>query len=112
MVVGVCRLSLFFADNRSLKEKRQGLRRVIDRVRAKYNVAVAEVGQQESWQRARVGLVVVSNDGEHAQSMLDKITGFVEHLFVAQIVNREVELLTYGEDAFDCSGLGFEGEEG
>ncbi|MBK6848741.1 MAG: DUF503 domain-containing protein [Proteobacteria bacterium] len=99
MVVGICRLSLHFGGSQSLKDKRQGLRRLIDRTRAKFNAAVAEVGGQDSWQRAVVGLVVVGNDGAHVRSMLDTICAFTEQLYVAQILDRELELLHYGEDA-------------
>lgn len=98
MVVGVCRFSLMFVGSGSLKAKRQGLRSLIDRVRSKFNVAVAEVAHQDSWQRSTVGVCVVGNDGGHVQSMLDKISGFVEHTYVAQILGREVELLQYEDD--------------
>jgi hypothetical protein len=98
MVVGVCRLSLFFPGSRSLKDKRQGLRRITDRLRAKFTAAIAEVGYQDTWQRATLGVAVVSNEGEHARSMLDRITGFVEQQYVAQIVDRQLEILHYGAD--------------
>lgn len=98
MVVGVCRLSLFFPESGSLKTKRHGLRKVIDRVRAKFNAAVAEVDGQDTWQRSAVGIVVVGNDGRHVQSMLDTITSFVEGLYVAQVTNREIEVVNYGDE--------------
>lgn len=98
MVVGVCRLSLFFHGSRSLKDKRQGLRRILDRLRAKFSASCAEVRYQDTWQRADVGIAVVSNDGEHARSMLDSMTSFVEQLYVAEIVDRQVEILHYGAD--------------
>ena len=81
-----------------MKEKRQGLRRVLERVRNKFNAAVAEVADQDTWQRATIGLAVVSTSGGHAQSMIDKITSFVEQLYVAQILDREVEILHYGDE--------------
>lgn len=98
MVVGVCRLSLYFPESGSLKTKRHGLRKVIDRVRAKFNAAVAEVDGQDTWQRSAVGIVVVGNDGRHVQSMLDTITSFVEGLYVAQVIDRETEIVNYGDE--------------
>ena len=98
MVVGVCRLSLYFPESGSLKTKRQGLRKVVDRVRAKFNAAVAEVGGLSTWQRATVGIVVVGNDGRHVQSMLDTIIGFVEQMYVAQVLSRETEVVHYGDE--------------
>ena len=105
MVVGICRLSLYFPDSGSLKAKRHGLRKVKDRLRAKFNAAVAEVGGQDTWQRSSLGVAVVGSDNRHVQSMLDNITAFVEEQYVAQILDREVELLTYGqEEGFGGSG--------
>jgi uncharacterized protein YlxP (DUF503 family) len=89
---------LYFPESGSLKSKRHGLRKVIDRVRAKFNAAVAEVSGQDTWQRSAVGIVVVGNEGRHVQSMVDTIVGFVEGLYVAQILDRQVEILTYGEE--------------
>ncbi len=104
MVVGVCRLSLYFPESGSLKAKRHGLRKVLDRVRAKFNVAAAEVGEQDVWQRAAVGLVVVGNEGRHVRSMLDKIVAFVEELYVAQILDCQMEVQHYGGELGEADG--------
>ncbi len=98
MVVGVCCLSLYFPESGSLKAKRHGLRKILDRVRAKFNVAAAEVADQQTWQRSKVGLVVVGNQQRHVQSMLDTIVGFVEHLYVAQILDCQIDLQNYGDE--------------
>jgi hypothetical protein len=97
MIVGVCRLSLYFPESGSLKSKRQPLRKVIDRLRAKFNVAVAEVADQDTWQRATIGLAVVGNEARHVQSMLDTMVGFVEQLYVAQILDRQTDLVSYSD---------------
>src|SRR5438552_1757497 len=62
MVVGVLRLALLIRGARSLKDKRSALRRIIERVRARYNVSIAEVGDNDIWQRALVGVTAVAND--------------------------------------------------
>ena len=98
MIVGICRLSLFFSESGSLKAKRHGLRKIIDRVRARFNVAVAEVADQDTWQRSKLGLVVVGNDVRHVQSMLDNIVSFVDQMYVAQILDCQMDLPNYGDD--------------
>lgn len=98
MVVGVCRLNFFFPESDSLKAKRHHLRKIIDRVKAKFNAAIAEVANQDIWQRGTLGLVVVGNEGAHVQSMLDNITFFISDLYVGQLLNREVELLAYSDN--------------
>jgi len=98
MVVGVCRLRLLFAGSGSLKSKRQGLRRIVDRLRHKFNAAVSEVADQDSWQRSAVGICVVGNDSVHVRSMLQRIVRYTEDLYVAQVIDTDVELLQYGAD--------------
>src|SRR5258708_5617318 len=59
MTVGIARVTIFVAGSHSLKEKRMVVRRVKDLVRQKFNVAVAEVGENDVWQRAVIGLARV-----------------------------------------------------
>src|SRR5438105_14685121 len=97
MVVGVLRLALVIRSARSLKEKRHALRRIIDRVRARYNVSIAEVGDNDAWQRALVGGTAVANDRSFVNEVLAKVVRDVEMLGVADLVGREMELETYSE---------------
>ncbi len=108
MVVGICRLALFFSESGSLKAKRHGLRKIIDRVRAKFNAAIAEVSDQDTWQRSALGITVVGNESRHVESMVDKIVNFIDGLYLAQILDRQVELISYNdEESFQDSELGF-----
>jgi uncharacterized protein YlxP (DUF503 family) len=97
MVVGVLRLALVIRGARSLKDKRHALRRILDRVRARYNVSVAEVGDNDVWQRALVGVTAVANDRSFVNEVLDKVVRDIEMLGVADLVGREMELETYSE---------------
>ncbi|MFH1132421.1 MAG: DUF503 domain-containing protein [Pseudomonadota bacterium] len=97
MLVGVCRIKLYFPECGSLKAKRHNLRRIVERTKAKFNAAVAEVSGQDSWQRADIGVVVVGNETPHVQSMLDNIVGFVEQMYVGQVMEREIDLLSYND---------------
>src|SRR5256885_14084030 len=97
MVVGVLRLALVTRGARSLKERRHALRRIIDRARARYNVSIAEVGDNDIWQRALVGVTAVANDRSFVNEVLDKVVRDVEMLGVADLVGREMELETYSE---------------
>ena len=97
MVVGVLRLTFVIPGAQSLKDKRQALRRIIERTRARYNVSVAEVGDNDVWQRALVGVTVVANEHAFVNEVLDKVVRDIEALAVAQLVNREMEIETYSE---------------
>ncbi|MEK7774061.1 MAG: DUF503 domain-containing protein, partial [Deltaproteobacteria bacterium] len=56
MVVGICRISLVIHGNASLKGKRQVLKSIIEKVRNRFNVSIAEVGDNDLWQRAELGV--------------------------------------------------------
>lgn len=100
MFVCVARITLDIPASGSLKAKRQVLRRVTDRVKAKFNVSVAEVEDNEVWNRAVVALALVGNDKRHVNEQMDKILQFIDDLYVAPVAHRELEILSFGEDLF------------
>lgn len=97
MVVGICRLALAIPGNASLKGKRSVVRRVVERARNKYNVAIAEVDDMDVHQRATIGFAVVSNDARHANSMIDTIVAFVSGISEARLTDRQMEIVHFGE---------------
>jgi uncharacterized protein YlxP (DUF503 family) len=103
MTVGIARLTLFIPDSHSLKEKRMVVRRVKDRARAKFNVAIAEVEDNDVWQRAVLGLALVGNERRFVESALDEVVRFVRG--EAEVVNAERELQTFS-DALAENDLG------
>lgn len=89
MHVGVCRIYLRLPEGSSLKYKRQVLRSIIARVRGRYEVAIAEVDDNDRWQLATLGIACVSNDAGHANEVLSKVVDFV------QASRSDAELLDY-----------------
>jgi uncharacterized protein len=77
VVVGACELTLRLPDNRSLKGKRQLSRSLIQRIRNRFNVAVAEVADQDRWQTLSLGVTCVTDDARHANEILSKIVDFI-----------------------------------
>jgi len=78
MIIGILTLEVDIDGAFSLKEKRMTVNRIRDRVRSKFNVAVAEVGDNEVWNHACIGIAAVSNDQRHANQMLSNVVTFVE----------------------------------
>src|ERR1700685_1079167 len=101
MVVGILRLSLSIPAASSLKDKRQVVRKITGRIRARFEVSVAEVGENDIWQRAQLGIAVVGNDRRFVNEVLDKVRGFVDQLYLAPILDQELEILSYGPDRFE-----------
>ncbi len=94
MVIGVCKLDLRIPENHSLKEKRHVLRKLTDRVRTRFNVAIAEVGDNDLWQRAEMGFCTVGNDRRHINSSLDKVIYFIEQMNLVEMVHSEIEIIS------------------
>ncbi|UJR81136.1 DUF503 domain-containing protein [Sandaracinus amylolyticus] len=99
MIVGVCRIVLALPSVDSLKGKRSIVRRIVDRVRHKFNAAIAEVAEMDAHRRAVLGFAVVSNDARHANSMIDTIVSFVSSATEALVIDRSMEIV-HLEDHF------------
>jgi uncharacterized protein len=97
--VGVCRLTLLASHCHSLKEKRAIVRTLKDRVRARFHVPVSEVGGQDTWQRIVLGFAVVGSDRQTVDRTAGEIAAFVERSGLAELVEHERELASYGEGA-------------
>ena len=78
MHVGICRLSLELPGNQHLKGKRQVSRSLIGKVRHRFNVSIAEVDDNNLWQRLTLGICCVSNDLSHANSVISHVVDFIE----------------------------------
>lgn len=94
--MGVCRITFGLPGNDSLKGKRRVVRRILDRTRNQFNAAVAEIGNLDEHRRASIGIAVVSNDGRHANSMLDTIAAFASSQTEAVVLDRSMELVHVG----------------
>ena len=86
MFIGVLRLTLHLPAPGSLKSKRHLLRSAIDRVKARFNVSIAEVAENDLWQRSVVGVTAVGNDHAFVNESLDKVAGFVASMHGGQIM--------------------------
>ncbi|MGH9758739.1 MAG: DUF503 domain-containing protein [Candidatus Acidiferrales bacterium] len=95
MPIGLLTLEIHIPDARSLKDKRQVLRSLKDRLRAHYNVAVAELEHQELWQRSRIGVITLSGDAGHLEISLAEIAAESERILGRDLVSQEIE---YFED--------------
>ncbi len=105
MFVGILRLTLHLPEPGSLKSKRHLLRSAIDRVKSRFNVSIAEVGDNDLWQRSMVGVASVGNDHAFVNETLDKVADFVGsmHGGQIQIIDRALAIESYG-DGFGESG--------
>ena len=96
MKVGVSEITLHLPGCHSLKDKRQVIQSIMSRTRQKYDVAIAEVDDQDHWQIATLGVSCVSNSSQHIDQILGSVQRFIEETRPDIIVtNTEVEIINW-----------------
>ena len=93
VVIGSLVVSLLVPESHSLKEKRQVVRSVVSRLRQTFNVAVAEVDDQDTWQVFTLGVACVSGNSRHADEMCQRVLAFLEDEAEAQLTTSRFELV-------------------
>lgn len=89
--MGVLKLNLLLPENHSLKGKRGVLKSIQARVANRFNVSVAECGDQELWQSAVLGFAVVGSDWRIVEASLQKVVDFVDEMKLVELGQAEVE---------------------
>ncbi|HHV94092.1 MAG TPA: DUF503 domain-containing protein [Firmicutes bacterium] len=93
MVVGVARIGLHIADCRSLKEKRSITKSLIVRLRNKFNAAIAEIDDQDLWQKCTIAAAVIGTSTSHADSQLQSIIACISREAAVSVTSVETEIL-------------------
>jgi uncharacterized protein YlxP (DUF503 family) len=93
MIVGVMTLDLFMGEASSLKSKRRILKSLLDKMKSRFNVSVAEVDKQDKWQYSTVGVTCVTNDSSHAHQMMSAVVKYVEAAGTVEILDIQTQLL-------------------
>jgi uncharacterized protein len=91
--VGICSFTLLLHEGASLKEKRMVVRSLTQKINSRYNVSIAEVGEQDKWQRAEIGFSCVSNNRRHVERMIQEVLRFVESDGRAEVMDIHQEIL-------------------
>ena len=79
MNVGVCKVRLRIPENQSLKGKRRVIKSLCQKVRNRYDVSIAEVGDNDSWQISTLGVACVSGSVRHADEVIDNVVAYIEN---------------------------------
>lgn len=93
MIVGAAVVELHVHGSQSLKQKRGVVRSIVGRLRNRFNVSVAEIGGQGTWQVAVLGIVTTGSDRRIVRGQLARALAFVEDLHLAEVTGSDVELL-------------------
>ena len=92
MFVAVGQIEIFIPESGSLKSKRFVLNSIKTKIRNKFNVSIAEVENNDKWQRATLGVSTISNDRKLADSIINKVINFIENDFRVEVIDYSVEI--------------------
>ena len=93
MIVGLLTLDLHIPGANSLKSKRMVIKSLIERIKNKFNVSVAEVDAQNLWQRSVIGIAYVSNETVMINRVFEKIRTQVNDTHSVELINSDMEML-------------------
>jgi len=91
--IGTCQLRLAIDGARSLKDKRRIIKGLKDRLRSDFNISVSEVGSNEFWQTAELGIAIVANDTRFCHSVLSKVVDRVRMARGCRIIDYDTEII-------------------
>jgi uncharacterized protein YlxP (DUF503 family) len=95
--VAAVRFELHVPQSRSLKQKRAAIRPVVDALRHRYRLSVAEVDHHDTWQRAAIGVAVVAATPGRVEEVLDGVERYVASAPDVEVVSTEVTWLDTGD---------------
>src|SRR5262245_49774921 len=98
MIVGACVVELHVEGCQSLKAKRGVIRSIVRRVRNRFNLGVSEIGGQDTWQYAALGLAAAGSDAAAVRGVLERAGGFIEDLHLARVLSTEIQVVDLPHD--------------
>lgn len=93
MVIGFCRVVIHLPQASSLKGKRGILKGLLEKLRRRFNISIAEIGFLDNWKRAELGITAISNEKEYLYRLFDQIIKVLDHW-------KELDLMDYSTEYF------------
>jgi uncharacterized protein len=93
MLVGICQIEIFIPESGSLKSKRFVLSSLKARLRNKFNISIAEVDDNEKWQRTTLGVAVVSNEHRFIEQVVSQILNTIETDDQVELTRHQLEII-------------------
>ncbi|NLC03227.1 MAG: DUF503 domain-containing protein [Tissierellia bacterium] len=93
MIVGICELKINIYEADSLKDKRHIIKAIIGRLQSRFNISIAEVDLNDSWQSSIIGFACVTNDTSHANQVISNVIKFIDNDNRVEIIESTIEIL-------------------
>ena len=95
MPIVFCDMEIHIPHSQSLKTKRNVLRKTTERLRARFNFSISEIGHQDTWQRARIGAVSIGHNRRDLERLSEKLVRETEKILGSDLVRYEIEIIDY-----------------
>ncbi len=106
MIVGAAIVEIRIHGSHSLKQRRGVVRSIAQRVSNRFNLSIADVGGQDTWQRAELGLCSAGTDRQRVRSLIETAVSFIEELHLAEIIAVDIEVLDLPHESTRWDGEG------
>ena len=93
MIIGTCLLKLTIYESNSLKDKRQVIKSLMERIQSRFNVSIAEVDLNDKWGVSVIGFACVSNNKKHIDQVISNVVNFIDGDNRVEIIDHEIEIL-------------------
>lgn len=93
MIIGICTCEIFIFNANSLKSKRSVVKSIIEKSKNRFNISIAEVGENDKWQKSIIAFSTISNDQKLVEETIEKVINFFDSYSEIEIINIKREIL-------------------
>ncbi|MBW4827204.1 MAG: DUF503 domain-containing protein [Clostridiaceae bacterium] len=93
MIIGSCTFKIIIYESNSLKDKRHVVKSIIGKIQSRFNVSIAELDLNDSWQTSLIGFACVTNNTSHANKIVSNVLKFVDRDSRVEIIDYNIEIL-------------------
>lgn len=93
MIIGICTCEIYIFNVNSLKSKRSVVKSIIEKSKNRFNISIAEVGENDKWQKSIIAFSTISNDQRLVEETIEKVINFFDSYSEIEIINIKREIL-------------------
>lgn len=93
MIIGICTCEIFIFNANSLKSKRSVVKSIIEKSKNRFNISIAEVGENDKWQKSIIAFSIISNDQKIVEETIEKVINFFDSYSEIEIIKIKREIL-------------------
>lgn len=93
MIIGICTCEIYIFNANSLKSKRSVIKSMIEKSKNRFNISIAEVGENDKWQKSIIAFSTISNDQKVVEETIEKVINLFDSYSEIEIINIKREIL-------------------